>query len=139
MRKIVKNKQGVSEIVGVIVMLGMAIALFSVVYIMAITFPFNNPSPLVRISATIQDDAVILLHKGGESLSPNTNIIVEINGEVYTEIVANWYGYNGPSWNIGEKLSSKPLGDGVKIKEARITVVDVITNSIIMQGTVKGG
>jgi len=139
MTKIVKNKKGVSEIVGVILMLGMAIALFSFVYIMAINFPFNEPNPYVRISATYDNDdnAIIIVHQGGESLSPNTNIIVVINGKVYTQTVALMRP-GDTSWNIGEKLQfnlSKPLENG---QEARITVVDVVSNSVVMQGTVRG-
>lgn len=139
MKKIVKNKTGVSEVVGVIIMLGIAIALFSIVYIMAINFPFNDPAPLVRITATINENYVILLHQGGESLSPDTNIIVVINGVVYTQTVALMLQEGDNSWNIGEKLLFDPGLGPLKNLEAKITVVDAITNTIIMQGSVRGG
>lgn len=142
MKKIVKNKKAVSEVVGVILMLGMAIALFSFVYIMAINFPFNEPNPYVRISATYDNDAnaIIIVHQGGENLSRNTNIIVVYDGFFKNETVGKLPGYNGPSWNIGEKLifalsPSNPLKEG---KEARITVVDIVSNTVVMQGTVRG-
>ncbi len=140
MIKIFNNKKGVSEVVGVIIMLGIAIALFSVVYLMAINFPFNEPNPYVRLSATYDNDdnAIIIVHQGGVNLSRNTNIIVVIDGDLINETVDQLVGYNGSSWNIGEKLQfnlSEPLANG---QEARITVVDAVSNSVVMQGKVRG-
>jgi flagellin-like protein len=150
MKKIVKNKKGVSEVVGVIIMLGIAIALFSIVYIMAINFPFNEPNPYVRLSATIDDDTIVIVHQGGESLSLNTEIIITVEGcpnipiETAYNLSDDISRSNG-TWDIGEKLlynfsagySPCPsiVLNGV---EVRITVVDVISNSVVMQGTVRG-
>ena len=54
MRKLVRNKKGVSEIVGTILLLGMAIALFVGVHIVAMNvIPFSPRAPSVRISGAI--------------------------------------------------------------------------------------
>ena len=58
MKKIGNNKKGVSEIVGVAILLGMAIALFTIVQLMAISFPFNKPNPSVSLTATIDDTKI---------------------------------------------------------------------------------
>ena len=146
MKKIVKNKKGVSEVVGVIIMLGIAIALFAIVYIMAINFPFNEPNPSVRLSATIDDDYVIIVHQGGESLSLDTEVIFSVQGySTLTSITINNM-LDDPSkvnnvWNIGEKASynlSGSISTDLTNKEVRITVVDVVSNSVVMQGTVRG-
>lgn len=145
MKKISKNKKAVSEVVGVAILLGMAIGLFTVVQIMAINIDFNTPAPLVRLTATIDNDtidgdSIILLHQGGESLSPDTRIIVVIDGKIDEKTVGQMLRVGDNSWNIGEKLLFYHKDFNVLTGEnANITVVDVFTNSIIMQGTVRGG
>jgi len=144
MRNIKNNKKAVSEVVGTIMLLGMAIALFSIVQIMAMNFPFNEPDPSVRLTATIDVDTVVIVHQGGESLSLDTKIIFYIDGNSVTETAGSIIDSHTPggsinSWDIGEKLLYDPPGYGaLKNKEVRITVVDVVSNSLIMQGTVIG-
>ena len=148
MKRLQKQDDGVSEIVGTILLLGFAIALFVLVQIMALNFPFNEPDPSVRISAVIDmdstapnNDIVILVHQGGESLSLDTKTIFVIqDGAPYTTtagaIIDPDTSNGDDSWNIGEKLLYGPYN--LAGKEVRITVVDVVTNSVIMQGTVRG-
>ena len=149
MRKIIRNKKGVSEIVGVAILLGMAIALFTIVQLMAINFPFNNPNPSVHLTATIDGQKVIILHQGGESLPLDTKIILVIidpsgtpGSPIYTapnDPSPNMdEGSIGNSWNIGEKLSYD-TGSSLSNKEVEIAIVDTQSNAIIMQGTVRGG
>jgi len=142
MKKIVKNKKGVSEIVGVIIMLGIAIALFSVVYIVAMdVIPFIPNAPSVRISGAINTTShtIYLSHHGGNSLPLNTKIIfsnevtgVQI-GEVHTirenETVV------GQEWNIGEIISFSNPGFIGKIQ---MIIVDVESNAIIEQDVFQG-
>src|SRR5512137_1077924 len=97
MRKIIKNKNGVSEVVGTVLLLGMAIALFSIVYIMSMNFiPFTPNAPSVRISGMLADnetaglnDTIYILHNGGDSLPYNTRIIFsnESGGLIYSSTV----------------------------------------------------
>lgn len=162
MIRIIKNKKGITEIVGVAILLGMAIALFTIVQLMAITFPFNNPAPSARITASVDlltagadDDTIIILHQGGESISLDTRIVFVYHDlslsdpdVIEEEIVRNMNmeNSNGNSyWNIAEKLTHNPTdpatGDHISLagKEVTITVVDGVSNSVIMQGTIQGG
>jgi hypothetical protein len=145
MKRIIKNKKAVSEIVGTMLLLGFAIAMFVGVQLMALNFPFNEPDPTVRLSATIDDDTVIVVHLGGESLSPNTEIVYYVEGNSITKTASEMLAVGDTSWNIGEKLSYNLTGSGDFLtlsdltgKEVRITVIDVATNSLIMQGAVIG-
>lgn len=145
MKKIIRNKKGVSEIVGVAVLLGITISLFTIVQLMAISYPFNNPTPSARITASIDDDTIILFHQGGESLPIDTKIIyvlVDSSGVSdipVTKTAKDTLGSSDKSWGIGEKLLFDPGKGTLNGWEAKITVVDVVSNSIIMQGTIRGG
>jgi len=53
-----KNKRAnkaVSSIVGTALLLGMAIALFSIVQILALSFPYNPNPPSVRLVGNIEE------------------------------------------------------------------------------------
>jgi len=144
MKKIVKNKKGVSEIVGVIIMLGIAIALFSVVYIVAMdVIPFTANAPSVRINGVINKNnlphTIYLQHNGGNSLYLDTMIIFsnEVTGAqiggIHTvrerEIVV------GQEWNIGEIISYSDPGFNGKIQ---MIIIDVESNAIIAQDIFQG-
>jgi flagellin-like protein len=150
MKKIIKNKKAVSEIVGTIMLLGMAVALFTIVHLMAVNYPFNEPRPSVRLSATIDNDTVIVVHQGGESLPLDTKLMFALKNETFEDdIITNAsdkldsYTSNGDKyWGIGEKLLYNTSVDYPSLYlsnfQVRITVIDVDTNSVIMQGTVRG-
>ncbi len=128
MKKIVKNKKGVSEIVGVILMLGMAIALFAVVYIVAMdVIPFTPNAPSVRISGAIKNDTIYLQHNGGDSLPLNTKIYFSYdeNKTPIRNFITN------DKWDIGEML--KFYDNRFNNSRIQMIIVDVESNSIIEQ------
>jgi flagellin-like protein len=137
MKKINRNKKGVSEVVGTILMLGLAITLFAAVYITAVNFPFNEPDPSVRISATADKNTIVFAHQGGESLPADTRFIVAIDEDIYYKTAAQM-NVSG-DWNIGEILIFDDLPPlSLVNQEAKVTVVDGNSNSVVMQGTVRG-
>lgn len=137
MKRIMKNKKAVSEIVGTIMLLGMAIALFTLVQFMAINYPFNEPNPSVRLSAAIDGDIVVVVHQGGGALSMDTEItfvVIHEDGTSESPYVLT----PDDDWTIGEKIKYD-ISSISNVKEVRITIIDVESNSVIMQGTVMGG
>ena len=143
MKKILRNKKGVSEIVGTILLLGMAIALFVGVHIVALdVIPYTPNSPSVRISGELQGGDIYLQHNGGDSLPMNTKIIfTDIDGDIILNGVVGNYAdiFNNDGdllWNIGETLIFKILGEpGEPIYLVNMIIVDVETNAIIAQDT----
>ena len=83
------DDSGISEIIATILMLGMAIALFSVVSLFILYYPFSTPSPQVDIVGFIDGTDIVFEHHGGPSLDLDTNLSVTINpseeGEIFIE------------------------------------------------------
>lgn len=148
MKRRKNTEKAVSEIVGTALLLGIAIALFAIVQVIAFNVQFNEPGPSARITATIVDDGsndkVVVIHQGGEKLPlDNTKLVIAIDSNAPVTI-------NNPSihtstdngdnyWNIGEKIVYD-TGENLNYNnKVRISVVDTKHNSLVMQGSVKGG
>ena len=138
-----KNKRknhAVSEIVGTTLLLGISISLFSIVQIMAFSFPFDANPPSARLIGNIEDDTIYIVHHGGESLSLNTRVIFTIDGNSYqknaNEILNNKTSDGDDLWNIGEKLNFKHSSNLSDIP-VDIMVIDYKDNSVIMMSTIQ--
>jgi flagellin-like protein len=144
MKKIFRNKKGVSEIVGTILLLGMAIALFVGVHIVALdVIPYSPNAPSVRISGEIvynedtgKYDTIYLQHNGGDSLPLNTKIIFSEYGEEQIGPTLNISDFDykteiGKEWNIGEVIYHN--NSNFYNKKIQMIIIDIETNSIIAQ------
>lgn len=133
-----RAKKAVSEIVGTALLLGIAIALFSIVQVIALNLPYNTNPPSVRLVGNIENETIYIVHHGGESLSLDTEIIFRINDNTYSwtaREILNQSSSNGDNvWNIGEKVDYYGDFSG---KQVMITVVDVESSSVIMQSTIQ--
>ena len=131
---------GISEIISTILMLGIAIALFSVVSMFILSYPFSTPSPQVNIVCFIDETDIIWEHHGGPSLDLDTNLSISINGSDSSIIVGNYLenDLNGNNkWDIGERVIY-PAGDmsGLQVD---VIIIDLDSNSIVMMGTLQEG
>jgi len=141
--KNVRANKAVSEVVGTAILLGIAIALFSVVQTVALTFPFNPSTPSAQLVGTIDENTIFIKHKGGESFSLDAKIIFLFDGEIKIVKIAHDILDNSTSdgdnlWSIGEKITYTPTIDITYI-EVEFTVVDIVSNSIVMKGILQGG
>jgi len=141
-----KNKRAnkaVSEVVGTAILLGIGIALFSVVQTVALTYPFNPSTPSAQLVGTISENKIIINHQGGESLSLDTKIIFTFDSEtkivhVAGDILDTSTSSGDNYWDIGEKLIyCSPID--ITDKKVEFTVVDIYSNSIVMKGILRGG
>jgi hypothetical protein len=141
-----KNKRkniAVSEIVGVAILLGISISLFSVVQTIVLAYPFEPSPPSVNLVGSINGDNILIEHHGGESISLDSKILITIGDDQEPTILARDYldsdsSNNNDKWDIGEILSY-PVVTDLTNEFVRATVVDVETNSIIMTGVIQEG
>lgn len=124
-----RANKAVTEVVGTALLLGMAIALFSLLQIITFGLPFNPTPPSARLVGTVNETTIFIGHYGGEALSPETEIIFRIDGSDTPEKVGDLKPDLG-RWNIGETVSLY-YGD-LSGKSVEVIVVDSESNSVIM-------
>ncbi len=138
----------VSEVIGTILLLGISVSLFSVVYISFIAVDSQPSTPSLDVVGSIQDNYLILEHAGGEDIDLDFRVIVQYknnSGEneppkclEYSDVVD---GLNGDDkWAIGEKLKFDLLSclpNYEPFKKIDIMLVDAKSNSAIMMGALK--
>ena len=131
---------GVSEIIGTILMLGMAIALFSGVSLIIISYPLNTPSPQVDIVSYIEGSDIIFEHHGGPSLQFTTQLGITVNGTTFffnaQEYINEDLNQNN-LWDIGEQVIYTP--SDLQGFQVDVLVIDYDSNSVLMMGRVQDG
>lgn len=143
-----KTNPGVSDVLGTILLLGMAVALFSVLSAVVLSYPFHPSTPEVNIIGFIDGNNIILEHLGGENLGLDTRIIVTINNtdsyqfNVNDDSILDDNLKNDGYWNIGENVvinaTDNPVFNrDIKTSKVDVTVVDVMSNSVVLMGTLQ--
>jgi hypothetical protein len=134
-----KSDDAVSEVIGAILMVGIGVALFAILYFIVMSYPFTPSSPSVDIVGTIEGNNIILEHRGGDSLDLDTTVslIVGVTRNI-TTVDAYLKDSNGNNrWDIGEQLVV-PYGIMTNLRVEAI-VVDIDSNSIVMMGILQEG
>lgn len=149
MRKVKRNNLAVSETLDTILLLGIAVALFSVLSFIVLTYPFEPSTPSVNIVGFVDGNDIILEHRGGEDLGLDTRIMVTINdSDNYVFAVSDNYILGNESksntvWNIGENIIINATRDlpslDLSSSKVDLTVVDMNANSVILTGVIKEG
>jgi hypothetical protein len=134
-----KKDEAVSDVLGAVLMLSMAVALFAIVYIVVMSFPFHSSAPRVDIVGTIQGNTIVLEHLGGESISATSKVSVVINSTQHSLNVSQYLvDSNGNKlWDMGERLVY-PSGNITNLRVVA-TVIDMGSNSIVMTGVLQEG
>jgi hypothetical protein len=139
--KINIGNQAVSEIVGTILLLSIAIGLFSIVQIMVFAIPFNPGAPSARLVASINGSTVYVVHHGGESLSLDTKVVFTVGDNTFTknasEILNQSTSDGDDLWSIGEMVNYTRTE--FELARVYVTVVDIKSNSVVMMGAVREG
>jgi hypothetical protein len=136
-RKLKNSNNAVSEILGTVLLLGMAVSLFSLLSYVVLSYPFTPSAPSVNLVGTIDGSDVVLEHYGGESLDISNKVIIT-KGESISKVNISEYlidSNNNELWDIGEQLVYF-VGD-VTEEIIDVTVVDISSNSIIMSGIIQ--
>jgi len=137
--KIKKNNNAISEILGTVLLLVIAVTSFTIINANILFNPTPHEQPYVTIVGEIKGKNIILLHRGGESLSLQTKVNFEINENTYNIVIGENEYLDSESkvdgeWNIGETLIFKQelYLNNLNVK---VTVVDAESNAVIMSET----
>jgi len=138
--KIRKNNHGVSEMLGTVLLLLIAVSSFVIVHANMIFNPFSQDRPYTTIVGWKQKENIMLLHRGGESLSLQTKVKIEIDDDDPCNLVVGDYLESkfkeDGLWDIGEIFKFE-YGSDLSNSMVRVTVFDVETNTIIMSETIQ--
>ena len=140
-----KNKDAASQLVSEIILLGIAIASVSLIYIQALGAPAPQDTTHVTIIGRMEDGHAEFDLQRGESLDQDTKIYLTIAGgynkSVYTLdqlFLQKSIGNN--IWDIGEQIvlpTENVTGYGAPRVEG--TIVDKKTNAIVFWGVLQEG
>ena len=147
-----RSNQAVSEVLDIVLLLGITIALFSFLNYIVFSYSFDESSPSVSLIGSIDkvNNMINIKHNGGESLEGNnTNVIITIESDVYQntswELLRDVNGDN--KWNIGEIVqfdyselySPEDIEDIMDNLYIKVLVVDLSTNSLVLSGELQQG
>jgi len=152
--KIKRTDDAVSEIVGTVLLLLIVVAVFSGIYIIVLTPPSDTPQPFVTIVGKVEEmdgvvenlgnldetADVVLIHRGGESISLDSKILMTIGSTIVDMTVGNCLDAKSKedgAWTIGEQIVY-PIGNEIYL-HVEITIVDVESDSVIFMGVVQTG
>jgi hypothetical protein len=143
-RSLYTQDKAVSEILGTLILITISVSLFSAITLIILNPWINfsdNSLPNVSLVAGIQDDKVILEHRGGIPLNTQTKITITIAGVEDTFNVNEfnyWNDENGDgTWSIGERVIYP--GGSLQGKLVTCVIVDVEKNCIILDKTIQQG
>lgn len=146
-----RSNQAVSEVLDIVLLLGITIALFAFLNYIVFSYSFDESSPSVSLIGSIDkvNNMINIEHNGGESLEGNTNVIITIESDVYQntswELLRDVNGDN--KWNIGEIVqfdyselySPEDIEDIMDNLYIKVLVVDLSTNSLVLSGELQQG
>ena len=127
----------VAEIIGTVLLLGIAVAIFSTLYVVVFAYPFPTSSPNVTLIGTIEGSNIIIEHHSGEALSLDTEILIGGSDDANSFIVRDFLDDESKSdgvWNIGERIVY-PFKYNISCTQVEIMTVDIESNSVVLMGT----
>jgi len=141
----IKSNKALSEVLGTILLLGITVSVFSVVYASFFSIEVGPSAPYVNIVGTIEDNNLILEHRGGNSLELDTKVIFYLqdgtthNCRIGDADYLNSSYKNDGEWGIGERFvfPLSTLSNYVQFEPIDVMVVDMTSNTVIMMGTLQ--
>jgi len=136
-----RSKYAVSEVVGVVLLLGMTLMLFAVLNFNVFQFSYVSSVPSVNLIGTIDktNNMIIIEHNGGESLEGTTDIIIIIGSNTYPSKTSDLLIdiNNDNKWNLGETLQFSYKGIDIIGKYIQVMVRD--SNALLLSVVLQQG
>lgn len=139
-----KDHHAVSEIVGTLILIVIAVSTFSAVSIIVLN-PWSSfsdtDSPRVFLVGSVHNNQIIIEHQGGIPLDTATKIMITIDGTENTFNVDDftyWMDQNSDGfWTVGERFVYP--GGNLVGKNVSCIVIDVNRNFIVFDKTLQKG
>jgi hypothetical protein len=131
-----RNTKAVSEIIGTIFLLAIAVTSVSIIYIQVLGSLDPIDTTNVTIIGKIEEGRPVFELQRGESLGSDTKISITFAGLVKSEFLQHDI-IGNQEWNIGGQIVLPPFNDR-KI-QVDATIVDTKTNSIVFVGLLQEG
>jgi len=141
----INNKRAnnaVSEIIGTMLLLLIAISALSVIYFQVLSDDGPTPNTIVKIVGREEGKFIILEHQGGETIGYDTKITYTIAGYTDSSTIGKLAEVDKEPldvWNLGERLKI-PIRYNLDLLDefqtAEITGIDIASNSIVFSGPV---
>lgn len=130
-----RANKAVSETVGTLLLLGISVALFSVVYLSVLTIYPSSTKPSVNFICSVDEnnENITIEHCGGKELDLDTEIQISINAtndKISVRDYLNNESKKNGEWNVGERVVY-PVED-ITDKMVSVSVIDKESNSVIM-------
>jgi len=142
------SEKGVSEILGTILLLSIAITMISVLYVVVNTTSMsraNSYTNLVSIIGYVKygdTDSIVFEHQSGKPLPSNVIITITILNQDITFQAGRYLSdtNNDNAWGIGEKINYDiPNHPSLSGLEIRAVIVNPVNNEVIMRGVIQTG
>ncbi len=136
-----QDRSAVSSIIGTMLLLIIAVSLFSTVYYFVLTMDVTQSTPAVNIVGVIsEDNNLILTHFGGKSIQPEDTILINIEGTQKVISIPDYLddSNNNNLWDLGETISYSPPSI-TNNSQVEITIINNDTNSISLISTLQRG
>ena len=142
-----KNKRAdkaVAEIIGAILLLAIAVAAISVIYVYVLSDKGPSPETYVTIIGKMEpnggiNNTVAFENRRGETLGPDTEIMLTIAGQQKPTMKISDFPLLNGNWDIGEKIyPAQNLGDLTDV-QIDATIVDEKSNSMVFWGRLQEG
>lgn len=141
--KNLQNTEAVTEILGTVLILALAVTSVSIIYIQVLGSLNPVETNNITIIGKIEEGTPIFEFQRGESLGPETNISITLAGLIthYFSPIDNIINNieDNQEWNIGERIVLESCSFNDKNINVEATIVDTKTNSIIFWGILQQG
>ena len=137
LKKRYSNDNAINEIVGTMLILGISVSIFSIVYISVLTIPYPSSTPSSDICFSLDETEIVLTHFGGEELDLYSQVIIIIGDE--SPITVNVSDFlideDGDTyWGFGEQFVYNDTTGLVLENSVEVTVIDQYSNSVVAIG-----
>jgi len=136
-----RRAHAISEILGTVLLLAIAVSLFSVIYMTLSSSLVIQESPQVNIIGYVEGNNLIFKHIGGSSLDSSIEFLITIGGQQQTfllDTLAFSDTNDNRRWDIGECVyySSSRIGGVFSVV---VSVRDSASNSLLYNGMLQEG
>jgi len=135
-----RTDEAISDLLGAMLLLTVAVSVFSVISLNTLSDISPEEHPLVTIVGALEGNNVILTHRGGESLPLESEIVLTIGGTQLNFTAGQLLDNKSKQdelWTVGELL----VYSGTNLTGLRVeaTVVDVKDDTTLLMGILQHG